>query len=54
MLAKLRKADRDDHDFAQAQTAWAIAKHESAAKKLLFPLCFKTLTKIIDGAREFF
>ena len=53
-VARLMKGNQNRHDFAQAQAALSLAKLESTAQKLLFPLWFKGLAEIIDGAEQCF
>jgi hypothetical protein len=48
------KGNQNRHDFAQAQAALSLAKLESTAQKLLFPLWFKGLAASIDGAEQCF
>ncbi len=53
-VARLMKPNQNRHDFAQTQVAAAIANLESKSQQLLFPLRFKGLAKIIDGAEQVF
>jgi hypothetical protein len=41
-------------NFAQAQTSGSVTLPKPSIEQLLFPLRFKGLAEIIDGAKEFF
>jgi len=53
-VTRLMEGNQKRHDLAQAQAARSVPALESTSQKLLFPLTFKALAEIIDGAEQVF
>jgi hypothetical protein len=48
------EADENGHDFAEAETAGAMAASQTIAEQLLLKERFKLLAEVIDGAEQVF